>query len=86
MNGWICKSCGAEFKQEKSPEHCVICHKKKFLEHNFEEPTKQDKHSSKKYKEILNLLEKYEEGCLPRSTQDHICCCGTGRRRCKTKK
>lgn len=86
MKGWICKGCGAEFKQEKVPEHCLICFKKDFSEHDFEEPTEHDLHTSKKYKEALNILEVYEEGCPPRSAQDHICCCGSGCGSCEKDK
>lgn len=86
MKGWICTGCGAEFKQEEQPKHCAICHKKDFSEHDFEEPNEHDLRTSKKYKEALNKLEEYEEGCIPRTAQDHVCCCGSGCGSCEKEK
>lgn len=86
MKGWTCDGCGADFKQEKKPEHCLICFKRQFSEQDFEDPTETDKHVSEKYKKVLNKLEEYEEGCSPRSAHDHICCCGSGCGSCEEEK
>ncbi|MCF7866399.1 hypothetical protein K9L67_02310 [Candidatus Woesearchaeota archaeon] len=77
MKGHICNGCGAEIKKEKEPEHCPICHKKSFSEREFPNPDKHDEYAKKKYDEALEILDKYEEGTIPRKLHDHGCGCGS---------
>ena len=76
MKGFICDNCGAEIKEGKKPSSCPMCHRTKFIEHDFPEQSEQDKKSLKKYKEAIEILDKYEEGCDPRTMADADCGCG----------
>jgi len=77
MKGYICNNCGAKIKG-KEPKHCPICGRKEFSEHDFPKLTEHDEEASKKFKDALKILDKYEEGCEPRSLADAGCGCGLG--------
>ena len=66
MKVFICETCGAEIKGEK-PEKCPLCRKKdaEFSEHEAPDPDKEEAKSKKKYDEVLEKLDEYEEGCEP---------------------
>jgi len=66
MKIYVCDHCGCEIK-EKKPEECPLCRNKKadFTETDAPDPDSVEQNSLKKYKEALETLDKYEEGCPP---------------------
>ncbi len=75
MKAWSCEHCDAETKGENPPGFCPICGKKgKFQEIDLPDPTEQDKAFTEKYEEVIETIEKYEEGTPPRRMTDASCC------------
>jgi len=64
MKAWECSNCGAEIKEEKSPQKCPLCHTAgPFSTIEIREPTKAEKEGTEKYEEIIEDLNTQEDGC-----------------------
>ncbi|RME51987.1 hypothetical protein D6783_06155 [Candidatus Woesearchaeota archaeon] len=60
MEAYRCEHCGAVVKSE--PKVCPLCYAKKgFVKVDVDDPPRDDEFT-KKYEEVVEALEKYEEG------------------------
>lgn len=66
MDVYMCDHCGCEIK-EKKPKRCPLCKKQdgNFSKTVFPDPDPAEQQSSKKYREAMQTLDQYEEGCEP---------------------
>ncbi len=64
---WICDNCGCELKVEKKPFECPLClrHDVSFIKTSFDGPSEEDLENKKKYEDIIDKLDAYNEGCDP---------------------
>ena len=68
---YMCDNCGCEVREEK-PDLCPLCRRKRanFTEHEVPDPDTEEIKSSKKYEEVLKILDTYTEGLEPESAKD----------------
>ncbi len=67
MKVWICNGCRAEITEEHPPKACPLCgqNNRGFDEGEKDDQNPEDKKYSEKYEEVLEDLEKYNEGTDP---------------------
>ena len=68
MKVWICLGCHAEIPWQEKPTTCPLCnqHREGFEEYEKQEKKDpEDEKYSQVYKETLDKLTEYDEGCEP---------------------